>query len=111
MLEQLRPDMRRFESFEEACDALSALDAANAAALAANGGLTPIDEDESEEEPDSECAALTTASQPCCHVRPDDEASSCASNPAACQQHLPGIANTRSGMSVFEGTDALLVTS
>ncbi len=58
MLEQLRPDMRRLESFEEACDAVAALEAASAAALAANGGLAPIDEDDSEEEPESACSVL-----------------------------------------------------
>ena len=57
MLEQLRPDLQRFESFEEACDAVAALDAAEAATLAANGGLAPIDEDESEEDPESESDA------------------------------------------------------
>ena len=67
MLEQLRPDMRRFESFEEACDAVAALEAASAAALAANGGLAPIDEDDSEEEPESEFGGVAMSSGLCRH--------------------------------------------
>ncbi len=58
VLEQLRPELRRFESFKEACDAVTVLEAAAAAAMAANGGLAPIEEDDSDEEPESVSAAF-----------------------------------------------------